>query len=180
MRLGQAACEMVNGLPTDSETQLALVPLTDSEYIRALEIADAAMVGDNPAGFAVRDELQKQSVIFFAAREINNLESKFFDDISEAGELGAGDVDFLYDVYLEMVANQSPSLFGISDEDFEALKKVWSLIEWSELSGQQWYAAQRFVNSIRPLLLQGNSSGSQPTSSLTQSSEKKAPAENAE
>lgn len=179
MRLGQAACEMVNGLPSDPDTQLALVPLTDSEYIRALEIADRAIVGDNPAGFAVRDELQKQSVIYFSAREVENLESHFFDDISEAGELGSGDIDFLYDVYLEMIANQSPSLFGLSDEDFEALKKAWSRIEWSELTGQQWYAAQRFINSIQPLLVQGNFSGSPSTSSSTESSETPEPAGNA-
>jgi hypothetical protein len=170
MRLGQAACEMTT-LPSDDETRIALVPLTDSEYIRSLEIADAAMVGDNPAGFAVRDELQKQSVIFFSAREVGDLDSKFFDDVGEAGELGSHDIDHLYDVYLEMISNQSPSLFGLSDEDFEALKKVWNLIEWNELTGQQWYAAQRFVNSIRPLLLAGNYSGSQSTNSLTQSSD---------
>lgn len=177
MRLGQAACELVNGIPSDPETQLALVPLTDSEYIRALEIADRVMVGDNPAGYAVRDEFQKQSVVYFAAREMENLESHFFDDISEAGELGAGDIDFLYDLYLEMIANQSPSLLGLTDDDFEALKKVWTQIEWSELSGQQWYAAQRFVNSIQPLLLRASFSGSPSTSNSTQTSDDDLPVE---
>lgn len=178
MRLGQAACE-ITSLPSDEETMVALVPLTDSQYLRALEIADAALVGDNPAGFAVRDELQKQSVIFFATREVGNLESMFFDDTSEAGELGAHDIDHLYDVYLEMIANQSPSLFGLSDADFEALKKAWQGIEWNELTGQQWYAAQRFVNSIRPLLVQGNFSGLHSTKSSTPTSESETLAETA-
>ncbi len=178
MRLGQAACEITT-LPSDDETMVALVPLTDSEYIRALEIADSAMVGDNPAGFAVRDELQKQHVIYFATREVGNLESKFFDDTTEAGELAAHDIDHLYDVYLEMVANQSPSLFGLNDADFEALKKAWSMIEWSELTGQQWYAAQRFVNSIQPLLVQGSFSGSLSTRSSTMTNENETPVENA-
>lgn len=179
MRLGQAACEMVHGLPSNDETMLALVPLIDSEYIRALEIADRALVGDNPAGFAVRDELQKQSVIFFSAREMDELENRFFDEISEAGELDAGDIDFLYDLYLEMISNQSPSLVGLSDEDFEALKKAWQGIRWNELTGQQWYAAQRFVNSIRPLLQAASFSGSPSTNTLTENNEQPQPAENA-
>jgi len=175
MRLGQAACE-ITSLLTDEETMVALVPLTDSEYIRALEIADKALVGDNPAGVAVRDELQKQAVVFFAAREVGDLESKFFDDVGQAGELGTHDIDHLYDVYLEMIANQSPSLFGLSDDDFEALKKAWSLIEWSELSGPQWYAAQRFINSIQGLLQVASYSGSLSINSSTENNEKAQPA----
>jgi hypothetical protein len=178
MRLGQSACEITE-LPSAPDTRVALVPLTDSEYIRALEVADKAPVGDNPAGFAVRDELQKQSVIYFSAREFGDLESMFFDDLSEAGELDTHDIDFLYDVYLEMISNQSPSLFGLTDDDFEALKKVWTMIEWNALTGQQWYAAQRFINSIRTELHLASYSGSSSTSNLTQTNESGSPAASA-
>jgi hypothetical protein len=179
MRLGQAACEITT-LPSAPDTRVALVPLTDSEYIRALELADRALVGDNPAGFAVRDELQKQAVIYFSAREYGDLESPFFDDMGEAGELATHDVDFLYDIYLEMISNQSPSLFGLGDDDFEALKKVWEKIEWSALTGQQWYAAQRFINSIQNDLLAASYSGLSSTNNSTQTSENEIPAANVE
>ena len=179
MRLGQSACE-VTALPSAPDTRVALVPLTDSEYIRALELADRALVGDNPAGFAVRDELQKQAVIYFSAREYGDLTSMFFDDVGEAGELDTHDIDFLYDVYLEMISNQSPSLFGLTDDDFEALKKVWTMIEWNALTGQQWYAAQRFINSIQNELQVASYSGLSSIKPSTEMSESETLAASAE
>jgi hypothetical protein len=36
MRLGQAVCDFVT-LPSDSETRLCIVPLTEAQYLQALE-----------------------------------------------------------------------------------------------------------------------------------------------
>jgi len=179
MRLGQAACEITE-LPSDPEIRIALVPLTDSEYLLALEFADRIEAGDNVAGYRVREEAQKQAVLLYSARELSDLTVKFFENIDEVGELMEHDVDHLYDVYLEMVANQSPSLFGLTDENFEQLKKVWQRIEWSELTGQQWYAAQRFLNSIQPLLHRANSFGSSSTKSLIETNSETTHADSAE
>lgn len=166
LRMGQATCEVVE-LLEDPETRIALVPLTEAEYSSSLEQADKILADDNPAGMALRDEIQRQMVIFHAARVIGHLDQKFFAGPVEVGEIHAHDVNYLYDIYLEMVANSSPSMMGMSEEDFLALKLVLPKIEWSELSGQQWYAAQRFLNSIRPHLLMVKSSGSSSTMKLT-------------
>lgn len=159
LRLGQATCEMTE-LLSDPETRIALVPLIEAEYSNSLHEADKVDAGDNPAGLALRDEIQRKWVIYYAARTVGNLQQLFFDDASEVGELDAADINYLYDLYLEMVAQVSPSMMGLSEEDFIELKKVLPLIVWSELSGSQWYAAQRFLNSIQPLLRTANSSGS--------------------
>lgn len=157
-RQGQATCS-VETLLSDPEIRIALVPLTEGEYLNALEAADSVLAGENPAGYAVRDEAQRKMVMFYACREEGNLEEKFFDDVSEVFELDAADINHLYDCYLEMVDMSSPSLMGLSEEDFLVLKEVLPKIVWNELSGKQWYAAQRFLNSIRPNLLTAKSSG---------------------
>jgi hypothetical protein len=159
LRLGQATCEFYT-LTSDEETRIALVPLTEAEYSNSLHEADKVLAGDNPAGAAYRDEIQRQWVIYFACRDMGDLTVKFFDDVSDVGELDAHDVNAIYDVYLEMVANSSPALVGLSEDDFNGLKTTLPRIAWSELSGPQWYAAQRFLNSIRPLLLMDSFSGS--------------------
>jgi hypothetical protein len=160
MRLGQQSCEIVH-LLSDPEIRMALVPLTEGEYRRSLEVAAELPIGGeyNQAHALVRDEVQKEHLLFFAAREVSDLSEKWFDTPADVEDLEAHDVNHLYDVYLEMVYENSPSMMGMTEEDFEALKKALGRIEWSELSGQQWYAAQRFLNSIQPILLTVRSSG---------------------
>lgn len=175
LRLGQATCEFTE-LLSDPDTRIALVPLTEGEYSISLAEADKCLAGDNPAGLSLRDETQRQLVIFYAARQMGNLEIKFFDDVREVLELDAHDINHLYDVYLEMVAMNSPSMMGMSEDDFLALSSALPKIRWSELSGPQWYAAQRFLNSIRPHLLTASFSGSPST---MKSTETKPPQESA-
>jgi hypothetical protein len=178
LRLGQAACEFTS-LPSDPETRIALVPLTEGEYTSSLTEADKALAGDSPAGLALRDEIQRQMVIYYAARDVQNLQVKFFEEPEEVLGLDAHDLNHLYDVYLELVHLNSPSMMGMSEEDFLALKNAWRTIEWSELSGPQWFAAQRFINSIQRLLLTGRSSGSPSTMKSTPMSDEQDSAENA-
>lgn len=179
LRLGQSACEFTS-LPSDPETRIALVPLTEGEYTSSLTEADKALAGDSPTGLALRDEIQRQMVIYYAARDVQNLQVKYFEQPEEVLGLEAHDVNHLYDVYLELVHLNSPSMMGMSEEDFLALKNAWRTIEWSELSGQQWYAAQRFINSIQRLLLTGRSSGSHSTLKSTTSSDERTSAESAD
>jgi hypothetical protein len=148
---------------SDPEIRVALVPLTEAEYSNSLHEADKAPAGDNPAGLAYRDEVQRKFVIFHAARAVGELQVKFFDSPEQVGELDAHEINHIYDIYLEMVAETSPSMMGLAEEDFDELKKALQRIEWSELSGSQWYAAQRFLNSIRQHLLTVNLSGSPST-----------------
>jgi hypothetical protein len=55
-----------------------------------------------------------------------------------------------------MVETSSPSVDGIPAEELDDLKKALQEINWSELSGRQWYALRRFLFSIMPELLQAS------------------------
>lgn len=169
LRLGQAACEIIH-LISDPESRVALVPLIEAEYSNSLAEADKAIASEGQTGQTLRDEIQRTMVIFHASRDPNDLTEKFFSDPLEVGQLDAHEINYMYDVYLEMVALNSPSMAGLREEDFLGLRQALSKIEWSELSGQQWYAAMRFINSIQPLLLTGNYSGLSSTMKSTETS----------
>ncbi len=179
MREGKNAGEIVELLSDDS-IRLALVPLTDGEWLKSLSIADKLDAGDNAAGLVWREETQKKAIIFYAAREMSDWQEPFFQSLAEVDEVPQHDINHIYDIYLEMVAQNSPSLYMLGDEEVESLKKVWARIEWNELSGQQRYAAMRFLNSIRNTLLQDSLSGSHSTSNLTTKNDSEIPVENAE
>ena len=164
LRLGQAACE-VTELVSDPEIRIALVPLTEGEYTNSLWEGEKLGVSNSPTGAALVDEIQRKWVLFYACRVVGNLDEKFFDDFSDVDELEAADINHLYDIYLELVAQSSPSLMGLGEDDFTDLKALLPRMAWNELSGPQWYAAQRFLNSIRPALLQASLSGSRSTES---------------
>lgn len=179
MREGKNAGEIVE-LPSDPEVRLVIVPLTDGEWLKALGYADKADAGDNEAGLLLRSEVQKKSILYYACREMSDWEKPFFESLSEVEELAYGDAQHIYDAYLEMVADYSPSFFMLGEEEIDALKKVLQRIEWNALSGRQQYAAMRFLNSIREDLLADSFSGSPSTSSLTTRNDMKIPVENAE
>lgn len=162
MRLGQRACEIVT-MPSDPEVRFALVPLTEGEYRRSLEIADQIEATTGNSGALVKSQVQKEMVLFFSAREMRDLSVPFFTNEADISDLDQIDVEHAFDIYLEMTAQISPSLMGMSEEDFQPLKTQLPRISWSEMSGQEWYAAQRFLNLIQHRLLTVKSSGSSST-----------------
>jgi hypothetical protein len=176
MREGQAAGEIVT-LVSDPEVRFVVVPLTDGEYLKALSISDEVQASETMSGFAVKDEVLKQAILLFAAREIHDWTKSFFESVEEVMELEAQDVNVAYDVFLELISVASPSMQMLTEEEMDNLKKVWSLIAWSELSGRQLYAARRFLNSIQEDLLLGNFSGlsSTPKSTTTNNEQDSVP-----
>ena len=166
MREGKAAGTIEN-LINEPEVRVVLVPLTDGEYIRALQFGDQVDAGDNPTGLSLRDTLTKEGIILFAAREIFDWTKHAFESIEEVQALGHNEINHLYDCYLEMIAAHSPSLYMLTDEEFDDLKKVWNEIPWSELSGTELYAAKRFLDSIQGRLLRASLSGSLSTEKST-------------
>ena len=85
--------------------------------------------------------------------------------------LESQDINFLMDMYLEMVDRTSPAIDGLDAEELEALKKALREINWNELSGKQWYAGKRFLLSIFPDLLSGRLHGFSSTSNSTTNNE---------
>ena len=179
LRLGQSAGEVVTltGADDEDETRFVIVPLTDGENLKAFSLADEMMVTDTTSGIAAKDEMLKRAMVFFAAREMHDWTEPFFDNIEDVEEVYDHDINHVYDVYLEMIANSSPAWAMLTDEEIEELKKVWSRIELKELSGPQQYAAHRFLDSIRPLLLRASYFGSPSTKKSTTMNDDEIPAE---
>lgn len=168
MRLGQAVCAYVT-LPSDPEIRFALVPLSDAEAENALVLAAQMDVPDNVAGLMARDHRQKIELLASSVRDPEKLDNRLYRDGNELQqELEEGDVNALYDEYLEMSEKSNPSMEGIAPEEFDELKKVLLEIPWNDLSGRSWFAAKRFLGALyQDGLLRANSLGSISTTKLT-------------
>lgn len=171
MRLGQAACDYV-ALQSDPEIRLCIVPLTEGEYLQALEKVRDVRANDDLPGMAIRDRVQAQEIIARAIREEDDLMKRVYVNAEEMMEdLEVADIDILIDGYNEMISKSSPAIDGITQEEVEELKKVLVTMDWNALSGRSWYAAKRFLGTISPELLQDNSPGSTSTNSATTKSD---------
>jgi hypothetical protein len=179
MRLGQAACDIVP-LVSDPEIRVALVPLTEAEYLRSLELAAALATYENRIGLEFRERHQTAQIVWMATREPDNLKNKVWESAEAMmGDIEFHDINHLFDHYLEMVDQSSPAIDGVPPEDFEALKKVLQEISWNDLTGRQWYAAKRFLGSISNLLPPDRSHGFSLTKSLMSMNENLDSASNA-
>lgn len=171
MRLGQAVCDFVT-LVSDPEMRVAIVPLTEAEYLQALEIIAEIPGIDNMAGAALKDRRQSQEILIRAIREPENLTQRVYPDVDEMmADLDVLDIDELIDRYNEMMYKSSPSAEGIPPEEWDDLKKVFMEMDLNELSGRAWYALKRFLGEITPQLLAASAHGSTSTNSLTTKSD---------
>lgn len=171
MRLGQAVCDFVT-LPSDPEMRMAIVPLSEAEYRKALNKVYELKLNDDLAGLAVRDRRQSLEILLYSIREPDDLTQTVYSDVeSLMDDLEVVDTDELIDRYNEMVEKSSPSLDAIPGEELDAVKKVLQTMDWNELSGRSWFALKRFLSTISDLQLRVNSVGSTSTPSLTTTSE---------
>lgn len=177
MRLGQAVCDFVS-LPSDPEIRVAIVPLTEAEYLKVLNEVNEIQMGDDLAGVTVKDRVTAQQTLVWAIREPEDLTERVYVDNDEATAmdqlletLDVGDIDEIIDRYNEMIEQASPSLDGIPDEELENLKKALQQMDWNALSGGAWYAAKRFLSRITPSPLLDNSPGFMYSNSSTSTSE---------
>lgn len=160
MRLGQSVCDYVT-LPSDDKVRLAIVPLTEAEYLQALNKVAEVPRPDDMAGAAIKDRIQSQEIILRAIREEKDLTQHVFESVDEMMDvLEVQDVDHVIDCYNEMVEKSSPILDGIPKQELENLKKALQEMDWNALSGSAWYAARRFLSRIIPKPLLDNSPGS--------------------
>jgi hypothetical protein len=171
MRLGQAVCDFVK-LISDPEIRLAIVPLTEAEYLQALEAVAVIPGRDDLANAAMKDRRQSQEILVRSVREPEDLTERVYASVEEMTEdLDVRDIDELIDRYNEMVHTSSPSADGIPPSEFEALKKALNEMDMSALSGRAWYALKRFLSEVMPSPLLDNSPGFGSTKSLTTTKE---------
>jgi hypothetical protein len=169
--MGQAVCER-HPLVSDSEFRVSMVPLTEREWTTAIEEAVLPGHPDSATAMQLRDRKMTQWVLCYSIREPGDLTQRVYDDPDELlDELTSDDVTFLIDAYYEMIERASPSMASLTEEEIDELKKVWEIIDWNGLSGKSWYALRRFLSTISPAQLTGNSSGSFLIKSLTTMSE---------
>ena len=163
MRQGQGVCDFVT-LRSDEEMRFAIVPLTEAEYMQALSAVASTVVPDNLVGAEIQDRRRAQEMIIRAIREESDLSVRVFHSVEELMEIfEVRDVDWVYDEYLRMTDKSSPSLEGISQEEFTNLKELLQKMDWNALSGRAWFAAKRFLSEITPQPLLDNSYGSSST-----------------
>jgi hypothetical protein len=171
MRLGQAVCDYVQ-LISDPEQRLCIVPLTEAEYLQALEKVSLMKQPDDLAGLAVKDRAQSQEILLRAIREEDDLTKRVFETVEDMlGVLEVADVDEIIDRYNEMMHKASPALDAIPQEELENIKKALQTMDWNALSGPSWFALKRFLSLIMPSPLLDNWPGSTSTNSSTTTSE---------
>lgn len=160
MRQGQNACEIVP-LPSDSEIRVALVPLTEAEYDACMRLTSRLDVPENVAGASIMDRHEKREVIIRASRETENLTQHVWKTVDEMmTSIEPEDVNVLYDRYVEMSTDISPHIAQLSEEEIDFLKDYFANCQWSDLSGKQLYALNRFISARSILLPSDNSLGS--------------------
>jgi hypothetical protein len=180
--MGQSACEFVE-LISDPEMRVAIVPLTESELERCIEAAAKVMMGveENRLSLEYRERVQTREIVFRSIRQEADLAQQGFSSASEMTDvLDAADINHIWDNYLEMVDRSSPAIDGIPPEEFENLKVVLQTLDWSALSGKQWYAAKRFLSALSQTLLLGKLHGSGLAQPSMTTSESETPVLNAE
>lgn len=171
MRLGQATCDYVE-LPSDPEIRLAIVPLTEAQYKQVLAKVGNTEAQNTMAGMSLLDRTQAQEICARAVRQEDDLTKTLWSSAEEMMEvLDVTDIDEIIDRYNEMVEKSSPSIDGIPPNEIEALKKALQQMDWSGLSGRQWYAAKRFLSEIFHLLPPDSLRGFTSTNLLTTTSE---------
>jgi hypothetical protein len=175
MRLGQAVCDWVV-LPSDPEVRMAVVPLSEADYISVLEKVATMDFTDDLSGLAMRERVQSQEILLHAIREPDDFSKKVYASVDELidqdnGGLSQIDVDEAIEVYNEMIHVGSPAIDGIPPGEFVELKKALQEMDWNALSGRQWYAAKRFLSAISPRPLLDNSLGYGSTQKLTGTNE---------
>lgn len=160
MRLGQATFDIFT-LPSDPETSVALVPLSEAEYDQALASSALMDIPDSVSGNALRDRRGQEEILVRSMRNPNNIDEKIFSSTDQLRQaLEVQDVNLLIDGYLELMEKISPRIDSLDDDEVEELKKVLETIPWKELTGGQWYALKRFLSTLTPEQLLGNLPGS--------------------
>jgi hypothetical protein len=172
MRLGKAVAE-IRPLLSDPEIQLAIVPLTESEYLNCLTKTVALDLPDNIAGASMRDRHNTNELLVRALRDPEDLTKRPFSGVDELTEsLNVEDINFLMEAYWQMMAEVSPSVEMLSDADIEELKKVLGEIDWKGITGKQCYALKNFLSTLGLMLLPDNTPGSLSTSLSTLTNER--------
>ena len=171
MRLGQSVGYKFS-LLSQPEVEITMVPLTEAENYQCIETITAMEAPENIVGAMLRDRRNANEIMFRAIRNPEDLDEPAFTSMEEMMELLThADITHLFDAYLEMSEEVSPSLGNFSDEEIEEVKKVLAEVEWSGLSGRQWYALRRFLLTLGLELLPANSLGFTSTSLSTLMSE---------
>jgi hypothetical protein len=166
MRLGQEAPDIVPLQSVDG-VRVAIVPLTESEFERALNAAAGEEVPDNAYGTEVRDRQLQVWTLLFAIRDPADPSKRVFETVEELkSELEWSEINYLMEMYSRTVENSSPGLDNLTDEDLDEIKKALGMIDLSALSGKAWWHLKFFLLSLTAEQLKANSFGSSLTNRL--------------
>lgn len=171
MRLGQEVGYKFY-LLSQPEVEVTMVPLTEAENYQCIETITMMEAPESIAGAMLRDRRNANEIMFRAIRNPEKLEETAFASMDEMMELLThADITHLFDAYLEMSEEVSPSIGSFTEEEIEEVKKVLAAVELKDLSGRQWYALRRFLSILGPGQLPASLPGSTLTSLSTLMSE---------
>jgi hypothetical protein len=131
-----------------STTKVALVILSSNELTEAKVAADAYIAEKKITGDTYVDMAFQQEIVFRALREIGNTDNKLAEDISEIRELEVNELAYLQVQYNLFQSENSPFLSSVTEEQFEALKKTFAIMNWSDLNGESLVALRSFLLSL--------------------------------
>lgn len=173
MRMGQEAADYVT-IPSMPEIRAMLIPLTEKESQRGVWECAMLDVPDNAAGLTARNRTAMQWDVFHALREPDDLTKQVFTSIDEMiGENGLTpeDIDIIHEQLSVMMEYSSPAIDGMTDKEFDAIKKAFTRIVLSELSGRQWAAVKLCCQYLFGNLLPDRSLGTFSTEPSTEKNE---------
>lgn len=172
MRQGQAVADFAE-IPSLPEMRVALVPVTEADYDKSLELSAMIDAPENPSGWLRRERRANAETLVCAIRNPQDLQERVFEDVDELRDvLEVSDLNYLTDRYMEMVARSSPQLEAFSEDEMDAAKKFLQALDWNELSGRSWYALKRFLSSLGPTLRVDKLHGYSSTPFSTMTSER--------
>lgn len=148
MRMGQGVADYVT-LPSNEEVRFAMVPLLEREIEEAWSAAAMLDTGNNAYGIELRDRTLQAHTLYHALRNPSDPENKVFESPDQLrAELEETDIGFLMEHYRALTAYASPTIDQLTTEDLDELKKAFSTIDLSALSGRQWWHLTQFFMTI--------------------------------
>ena len=163
MRTGkQSNIKVILGVGDDSvEVAVVLLPsdimLDINEMVeeRYTPIVQDGVTVKNPKyNDATRNQYYNQLLCMYCMREIDNIETRIFSDISEVGSiLTLEDIKRVCEAYNTLVVNNSNKLETLKQEDYDELKKALEVTPLKDLSIVSQVHLMYFLRTIRSEIL---------------------------
>jgi len=163
MRMGQLVGDDC-AIPSMPELRVKLVPLTEAEVMAGITRAAGVDAPDNTVGMQLWNRTVRESDVWHAMREPEDLQQKVFATPEEMTELlTPDDIDIIADKLVALTQMFSTSLADMDGEEVTRVKELLARIEPSALTGRPAAALVLLLSVLTPTSLRDNSPSSTST-----------------